>query len=87
MLGLLELMASQGVSEQDMYKAALTVNAYWFPDAYKAIAAYLQQKGADWRQVPAQKILSADYSSAAGLQNIMSQIETPSGGGGGGCSV
>ena len=32
MLGLLELMASQGVGEQDMYKAALTVNSYWFPN-------------------------------------------------------
>src|SRR3989338_3332622 len=30
MLGLLELMASQGVSEQDMWKTALTVNSYWF---------------------------------------------------------
>ncbi|KKW34813.1 MAG: hypothetical protein UY80_C0005G0001, partial [Parcubacteria group bacterium GW2011_GWB1_53_43] len=28
MLGLLELMASQGVSEEDMYKTALVVNAY-----------------------------------------------------------
>ena len=31
MLGLLELMASQGVSEQDMYKVALQVNTLWFP--------------------------------------------------------
>src|SRR3989344_7376730 len=34
MLGLLELMASQGVSEEDMWKAALAVNSYWFPDTY-----------------------------------------------------
>ena len=33
MLGLLELMASQGVGEQDMKKTALTVNSYWFPSA------------------------------------------------------
>ncbi|MEK7125951.1 MAG: hypothetical protein AAB835_00485, partial [Patescibacteria group bacterium] len=32
MLGLLELMASQGVGEQDMYKTALAVNSYWFPE-------------------------------------------------------
>src|SRR3989344_5788143 len=30
MLGLLELMASQGASEQDMWRAALAVNSYWF---------------------------------------------------------
>ena len=89
MLGLLQMMASQGVSEQDMYNAALAVNAYWFPDTYEVIAAHLQQKGVDWRQVPAQKILGADYSSATGFQNILSQVDAPSGsgGGGGGCSV
>src|SRR3989338_1366743 len=89
MLGLLQMMASQGVSEQDMYNAALAVNAYWFPDTYDVIAAHLQQKGVDWRQVPAQKILGADYSSATGFQNILSQVDAPSGsgGGGGGCSV
>src|SRR3989338_8481557 len=31
MLGFLELMASQSVSEAEMYKAALMVNSYWFP--------------------------------------------------------
>ncbi|MBI2047969.1 MAG: hypothetical protein HYT27_02420 [Parcubacteria group bacterium] len=34
MLGLLELMASQGVSEEKMYETALQVNSYWFPDTY-----------------------------------------------------
>src|SRR3989344_644462 len=45
MLGLLELMASQGVSEEDMYKTALVVNAYWFPDTYLTIARYLAAQG------------------------------------------
>lgn len=31
MLGLLELMAAQGVDEDAMQKAALTINTYWFP--------------------------------------------------------
>ena len=30
MLGLLELMASQGALEEEMYKQALAVNSYWF---------------------------------------------------------
>src|SRR3989344_2080075 len=34
MLGLLELMASQDVSEAEMYRVALQVNAYWFTDTY-----------------------------------------------------
>lgn len=36
MLGLLELMASQGVNEQDMMKTALVVNSYWFPETNSA---------------------------------------------------
>ena len=39
MLGLLELMASQSVNEQDMWKVALAVNSYWFPDTYLTIAS------------------------------------------------
>ncbi len=31
MLGLMELMASQGATEDDMYKTAQEVNALWFP--------------------------------------------------------
>jgi len=34
MLGLLELMASQETGEEEMRRAALTVNSFWFPGAY-----------------------------------------------------
>src|SRR3989344_1425196 len=84
MLGLLELMASQGVSEQDMYKVALAVNSYWFPDTYLTIAMYMQQKGVAWQDVSPKEVLGANYSGAAGFQNISSQVNTPSNGGGGG---
>ncbi|MDO8514013.1 MAG: hypothetical protein Q7S50_00545 [bacterium] len=88
MLGLLELMASQGVSEKDMYKTALVVNSYWFPDTYLTIAMYMQSKGVSWGAVSPKEMLGADYSSAAGFQNISSQVNVPSGnGGGGGCGV
>lgn len=88
MLGLLELMASQGVGEQDMYKAALAANAYWFPDAYLTIAAYMQNKGIAWSAVSPKEMLGAEYSSAAGFQNILSQVSAPpSQQGSGGCGV
>lgn len=89
MLGLLELMASQGVSEQDMWKAALTVNSYWFPNNYLAIATYEQNKGVDWKNVNPQEMLGASYSSSRGNANIASQITQPaqSQGGGNGCGV
>ena len=87
MLGLLELMASQGASEKEMYKAALAVNSYWFPGTYLTLAEHMQQKGVDWKDVSSKEILGADYSSSAGFQNISSQVDAPSGGGGGGCRV
>ncbi len=77
MLGLLELMASQGVSEQDMWRAALAVNAYWFPDTYLTIAAYMENKGTDWKNVNPQEVLGADYSSASGYAAIKSQVAQP----------
>lgn len=77
MLGLLELMASQGVSEQDMWNAALAVNSYWFPDTYLTIAAYMKNKGVDWKDVDPREMLGAEYSSAQGYQSIVSQVVQP----------
>ena len=77
MLGLLELMASQKVSEQAMWKAALAVNSYWFPDTYMTIATYMKGKGVGWQAVNPQEILGAAYSSAGGYKNIASQVILP----------
>ncbi len=87
MLGLLEIMASQGVSEQDMYKTALIVNSYWFTDTYATIAAYMQSKGVAWDAVSPKEMLGADYSSGAGFRNIQSKVTAPAAGGGGGCAI
>ena len=88
MLGFLELLASQGVSEQDMWKAALAVNSYWFPDTYMTIAAYMKDKGVEWEDVSPQEILGVNYSSAQGYAKIASQITLPSRSqSGGGCGV
>ena len=77
MLGLLELMASQGVSEQNMYRAALQVNAYWFPDTYLTIAKYMKQKGISWDAVNPKEVLGDEFSSSAGYQRIVAEMATP----------
>ncbi|MEK7669199.1 MAG: hypothetical protein AAB350_01220 [Patescibacteria group bacterium] len=88
MLGFLELMASQGVSEQDMWKAALAVNSYWFPDTYITIATYMKNKGVEWQDVNPQEMLGFDYSSGSGFRNISSQVIAPSNSrSGNGCGV
>ncbi len=81
MLGLLELMASQGASERDMYQAALAANSYWFPDTYITIATYLKNKGVDWKDVNPQEILGVNYSSGQGYAKIASQVVTSGTGG------
>ncbi|MDP2705371.1 MAG: hypothetical protein U1D31_00665 [Patescibacteria group bacterium] len=88
MLGLLELMASQGVSEEDMWAAALAVNSYWFPDTYMTIATYMKNKSVDWKDVNPQEILGINFSSAQGYQRIASQVVQPQGQrSGNGCGV
>ncbi|MDP2789142.1 MAG: hypothetical protein Q8O46_03795 [bacterium] len=75
MLGLLELMASQGTSEAEMYKVALQVNTLWFPDTYETIKVYMKSKGVEWKDVNPQEILGVNYSSASGYQKVLSQIQ------------
>ncbi len=87
LLGLLELMASQGVSEKEMYNAALAVNAYWFPDTYLTIGKYLDKKGLNWDKIGAQKILGYDFSSGSGYAQIRSEVEPVKPKSGGGCEV
>jgi len=87
MLGLLELMASQGVSEQDMWKAALAVNSYWFPDTYLTIATLKEKQGTSWQNVDPREVLGAKYSSSDGYQWVLTQVTPPESEGGGGCSV
>ncbi len=74
MLGLLELIASQGVSESDMYKAALAVNSYWFPDTYRTIARYFESKNVSWSTVDPREVLGAAYSSAQGYTRIQTLV-------------
>ncbi len=88
MLGLLELMASQGVSEDEMYRVALEVNSFWFPDNYLTIARYLESKGISWDKADPKQILGINFSSARGYQQILSQTPSPqNNGSGSGCGI
>ncbi len=98
MLGLLELMAAQGVSEKDMYKVALQVNSYWFPDTYLTIAKYLEMRGTPWDKVSPKEVLGINFSSSSGYKKVVAALadaEARKSGGlipakkssGGGCGV
>ena len=75
MLGLLELMASQGAGEATMYQSALVVNSFWFPDTYQNIGMFLSQKGINAESVPPQDVLSAEYSSASGYRTVVAALK------------
>ena len=89
MLGLLELMASQGATEQEMWDIALVVNSYWFPDTYLTIATFMKNKGVEWKDVNPEEMLGKEYSSSQGYANVRSQVVVPASGqnSGGGCGV
>ncbi len=87
MLGLLELMASQEMSLDQMYQNALAVNAYWFPDTYINIAQYLDKQGQDWSQADAAQLLGRKYSSGSGYHQILSQVTPIKSDKGSGCAV
>lgn len=75
MLGLLELMASQGIGEEEMYKVALQVNSYWFPGTYLTLAKYFEKRGVMWENVDAREVLGSLYSSAGGYAKIRAELE------------
>ncbi|OGI68955.1 hypothetical protein A3A09_01900 [Candidatus Nomurabacteria bacterium RIFCSPLOWO2_01_FULL_42_20] len=87
MLGLLELLAANGVSEGEMYKIALQVNSYWFPQTYLTLAKYFEMKGVSWDKVDAKEVLGFDFSSASGYQKILTEITPANVSGGGSCGA
>ena len=77
MLGLLELMASQNASLDEMFKAAKYVNAYWFPQQNMEIAIYLKSnEGKDFVDADARLIVSDKFSSASGASMVHQSLQS-----------
>ena len=74
MLGLLELLASQGATEDQMYKVALQMNSFWFTAQYENINRYLEMKGRVPSEVSPKEILGKEYSSASGYGRVVSSL-------------
>ena len=74
-LALAELMASQGSGREEIYKALLVANSYWFTGSYVKIAAYMEDKGAAWEDANAMEVLGKNYSSASGNSKISKSIK------------
>jgi hypothetical protein len=91
MLGLLELMASQNSSADEMLTTAKYVNAYWFPQQALDTAVYLKaNQNVDFAQADPKVVTGKDFFSASGSGNIYASLQTSgllpkTPGGGGNC--
>jgi hypothetical protein len=88
MLGLLQLMASQDATQEEMFEAAMYFNAFWYPSQTLEIATfYKEAMGLDFSEVEARQLVSKDFSSGSGYQVVRQWLasngflqQTPSGG-------
>ena len=74
-LGLIELLVSAGVSEEQIYRDVLAFNSYWFPQTYLEIAAYFAKQGTSWEDVSPKEALSFDYSSYEGYSKVQEAVQ------------
>lgn len=93
MLGLLELLASQGASTDEMYKTAKYVNASWFPQQTLEVAVALKvMKNKDFDRQDGRQVVGRLMSSSSGFQSIHQWLVqngqlVPAPKGGGSCGV
>jgi hypothetical protein len=77
MLGLLELMASQNSSVDEMFTAAEYVNAYWFPQQALETAIYMKaNQNVDFVQADSKVVTGKDFSSASGSGTIYASLQS-----------
>lgn len=92
MLGFIELAVAQGLSKEEIYKKALVLNSYWFPQTYAEVAMYMRAKrGLSWEKVDPKEVLGVAFSSGQGYLKISQELQDegliPKVQGGGSCGV
>src|SRR5215207_4698044 len=77
MLGILELMASQGATVDQMVEAAKYINAYWFPQQTLEAAVYLKaNQGIDFAETDPRLIVGRSMSSASGSKRVHADLQS-----------
>lgn len=92
MLAFIELAVSQNLPKDEIYKKALVLNSYWFPQTYLELATYLKaKKGLAWEKVNPKEVLGAEFSSGQGSTAVNKELRAlgilPETKGGGSCGV
>jgi hypothetical protein len=75
LLGLLQLGASQGLAERELYREALAFNAFWFPDNVQTALLFQVAKKTRWADVDPKLVLSSKYSALSSWQqNVADRV-------------
>ena len=71
MLGLLELMAAQNASSNEMFETAKYVTAFWYPQQMLEVAmVFKATQNVDFVEANARQVVSSQYSSGSGFQAV-----------------
>jgi hypothetical protein len=71
MLGLLELMASQGASSDQMFETAKYVTAFWYPQQMLEVATVFKTANhEDFTQADPKTVVSSQFASISGFQAV-----------------
>ncbi len=70
-LGLIELMASQGYSENEIFNAFVKFNSVWYPSTYVKNAIYFNiTENKTWSEVDRKEVAGKQFSSASGTYAV-----------------
>jgi hypothetical protein len=76
MLGFIQLAVAQGMPTDEVYRKALMLNSYWFPQTYVELAIYFKVKrNLAWTDVDPQEVLGETYSSGDGYAAMSQQLQ------------
>ncbi|VAW14294.1 hypothetical protein MNBD_BACTEROID05-1198, partial [hydrothermal vent metagenome] len=74
-LGLVELMASQNFSKDEIFDVFVKFNSFWFPETYVKNAMYFKAvEGTDWVDVDKELVAGAGYSSLSGSYKVKNYL-------------
>jgi len=75
-LGLVELMASQGFSQEEIFEAFVKFNSFWFPETYVKNALYFKiTQGKEWTEVDKRVVAGEAYSSLSGAFRVKNYLK------------
>jgi hypothetical protein len=76
MLGILELMAAQGATTDEMFEAAKYVNAFWFPQQTLETAIYMQAvKHTGFAEADARVVVGREVASGSGSAAVHQALQ------------